>query len=90
MAPDPKDPNIIYLSGTYGSVDRFDRRIGLSQNITPWPALTFGSEIDQRKYRDPWTPVLLFSPADTDNSLFRNAICDEDRRWRSALADHQP
>jgi hypothetical protein len=26
MAPDPKDPNIIYLSGTYGSVDRFNRR----------------------------------------------------------------
>jgi photosystem II stability/assembly factor-like uncharacterized protein len=64
MALDPKDPNIIYLSGTYGTVDRFDRRIGLSQNITPWPALSFGSQIDQRKYRDPWTPVLLFSPAD--------------------------
>jgi len=65
MAPDPRDPNIVYLSGTYGSVDRFDKRIGLSQDITPWPALAFGSEIDQRKYRDPWTPVLLFSPADS-------------------------
>ena len=64
MAPDPKDPNIIYLSGTYGSVDRFDKRTGLSQDITPWPALAFGSEINQRKYRDPWTPVLLFSPTD--------------------------
>jgi photosystem II stability/assembly factor-like uncharacterized protein len=65
MAPDPKDANIIYLSGTYGSVDRFNKRTGLSQDITPWPALTFGSEISQRKYRDPWTPVLLFSPADS-------------------------
>lgn len=65
MAPDPKDPNIIYLSGTYGSVDRFDKRTGLSQDVTPWPVLTFGSEINQRKYRDPWTPVLLFSPADS-------------------------
>jgi photosystem II stability/assembly factor-like uncharacterized protein len=64
MAPDPKDPNIIYLSGTYGSVDRFDKRTGLSQDITPWPVLTFGSEINQRRYRDPWTPVLLFSPTD--------------------------
>jgi photosystem II stability/assembly factor-like uncharacterized protein len=69
LAPDPKDPNIIYLSGTYGTVDRFDRRIGLSQNIAPWPALSFGSPIDQRKYRDPWTPVLLFSPADP-NALY--------------------
>jgi photosystem II stability/assembly factor-like uncharacterized protein len=65
MAPDPKDPNIIYLSGTYGGVSRFNRRTGLSQDITPWPVPTFGSEINLRKYRDPWTPVLLFSPADS-------------------------
>jgi photosystem II stability/assembly factor-like uncharacterized protein len=64
MAPDPKDSNIVYLSGIYGSVDRFNKRTGLSQDISPWPALNFGSEINQRKYRDPWTPVLLFSPAD--------------------------
>ncbi len=70
MAPDPNDPNIIYLSGTYGSVDRFNKRTGLSQDITPWPALTFGSEINLRKYRDPWTPVLLFSPADSNTLYF--------------------
>src|ERR1700691_1069153 len=64
MAPDPHDPNIIYLSRTYGTVDRFNRRTGLSQNIAPWPAFSFGTEINQRKYRDPWTPVLVFSPAD--------------------------
>ena len=65
IAPDPKDPNIIYLSGTYGTVDRFNKRTGLSQDIAPWPAFSFGSEINHRKYRDPWTPVLLFSPADS-------------------------
>ncbi|HEV3513727.1 MAG TPA: hypothetical protein VGS05_18620 [Candidatus Sulfotelmatobacter sp.] len=65
MAPDPKDPNIIYLSGSYGGVSRYNRRTGLSQDITPWPVPTFGPEINQRKYRDPWTPVLLFSPADS-------------------------
>jgi len=64
MAPDPKDPNIVYLTGTYGSVDRFNKRTGLSQDIAPWPAMSFGSEISRRKYRDPWTPVLVFSPAD--------------------------
>ena len=70
IAPDPKDPNIIYLSGTYGSVSRFNKRTGLSQDITPWPALSFGSEINRRKYRDPWTPVLLFSPADSATLYF--------------------
>jgi photosystem II stability/assembly factor-like uncharacterized protein len=64
LAVDPSDPNIIYLSGTYGSVDRFNKRTGFSQDITPWPASTFETEISERKYRDPWTPVLVFSPAD--------------------------
>jgi photosystem II stability/assembly factor-like uncharacterized protein len=70
LAPDPKDSNIIYLSGTYGTVARFNKRTGLSQDITPWPALTFGSDINKRKYRDPWTPVLLFSPADSSTLYF--------------------
>jgi photosystem II stability/assembly factor-like uncharacterized protein len=64
IAPDPNDPNIIYLTGTYGSVSRFDRRTSFSQDITPWPVPTWNAEIFERKYRDPWTPVLLFSPVD--------------------------
>jgi photosystem II stability/assembly factor-like uncharacterized protein len=64
MVLDPDDPNIIYLSGTYGTVARFNRRTGLSQDVTPWPASNFGSEIDQRKYRAPWSPALASSPVD--------------------------
>ncbi len=62
---DPKDPDILYVSGTYGSVARFNKRTGLSQDITPWPAFAFDVEINQRKYRDPWTPALVLSPADS-------------------------
>ncbi len=69
LAPDPNDANILYASGVYGSVVRWDRRTSLSQDITPWPAQNFGSEINERKYRDPWTPMLVFSPADK-NTLY--------------------
>jgi len=62
MALDPSDPDIIYLSGTYGTVVRFNRHTGLSQDITPWPVSNFTSEINQRKYRAPWSPVLVASP----------------------------
>jgi photosystem II stability/assembly factor-like uncharacterized protein len=62
IAPDPRDPNIFYVSGVFGSVERCDRRMLQSQNIAPWPRPAFGTEIPQRKYRDPWTPVLVFSP----------------------------
>ena len=66
MALDPKDPNIIYLGASYGGVARFDRRTGLSQDVTPWPVSIFDSEIDQRKYRAPWSPVLVFSQIDPE------------------------
>ena len=64
FAPDPKNPNILYVSATYGGVSRFDLRTSFSQDITPWPTQTFGTDIASRKYRDPWVPVLLFSPFD--------------------------
>ena len=61
LVVDPKDSDIVYLSGTYGSIARFNKRTGLSQDITPWPAMAFDVEINQRKYRDPWTPALVRS-----------------------------
>lgn len=64
MVVDPNDPNIIYLSGTYGSVARFNKRDGFSQDITPWPAFAWDAEIRERKYRAPWTPALVSSPVD--------------------------
>ncbi len=64
IVPDPKDANIVYLTGTYGDVVRFNIRTSFSQDITPWPMPNFGVDINARKYRDPWTPVLLMSPFD--------------------------
>ena len=69
LAPDPNDPNILYASGVYGSVVRWDRRTSLTQDITPWPMPNFASEINQRKYRDPWTPVLVLSQVEK-NALY--------------------
>ena len=64
IALDSKDPDILYVTGTYGSVGRFDRRTMQTQNIAPSPMPGFGTEINERKYRDPWTPVLVSSPAE--------------------------
>jgi photosystem II stability/assembly factor-like uncharacterized protein len=64
MEVDPKDSSIIYATGTYGAVTRFNRRTGLSQDIAPWPAVAWAAEIYERKYRAPWTPVLVLSPTD--------------------------
>ena len=64
IMPDPQDPNISYVSNTYGTLKRFDKRTSQGQIITPWPAPAFGLDISQRKYRFPWTAPLIFSPVD--------------------------
>lgn len=64
LALDPDHPEIVYLTDTFGSVIRYNRKTSFSQNISPWPMPDFGSEIVDHKYRDPWTPVLVFSPDD--------------------------
>ncbi len=64
IAIDPRDPNIVYVNNTNGSLARLDRRTGQSQNITPWPRSGFNVQINGRKYRHPWTSPLVFSPHD--------------------------
>jgi photosystem II stability/assembly factor-like uncharacterized protein len=91
LSPDPDDPNILYATGVYGSVVRFDRRTSLSQDITPWPLSNFSSEINQRKYRDPWTPVLVRSSVDK-NTLYLGTqyvmkTTDGGLRWQQISPD---
>ncbi len=64
IAIDPKNENIVYYTETYGGVERHNLRTAFSQNISPWPLGSFDTPENHRKYRGPWTPVLVFSPAD--------------------------
>ncbi len=69
VAPDPADPNLIYVAGAYGELGRVDKRTAQNQNITPWPAFQFNADPSQVKYRYPWTPPLIFSPVER-NTLY--------------------
>jgi photosystem II stability/assembly factor-like uncharacterized protein len=91
IACDPKDANILYFSGIFGSVSRFDLRTSLSQDITPWPLPTISVDIAQRKYRDPWTPVLVFSPVDKTSlylgTQFVMKTTDGGLHWQTISSD---
>jgi photosystem II stability/assembly factor-like uncharacterized protein len=91
IAPDPNDPNIFYVSGTYGTVSRFDLRTSFSQDITPWPFSAWNTEVSQHKYRDPWTPVLIFSPADKKTlylgTQFLMKTTDSGLHWETISPD---
>jgi photosystem II stability/assembly factor-like uncharacterized protein len=69
IALDRDEPNIVYVTGPYGSVARYNRRTGLSQDIDPWPLFLFDREMNDRKYRAPWTPVLVSSPTEPKTLL---------------------
>jgi photosystem II stability/assembly factor-like uncharacterized protein len=91
IALDPNNTDLIYLSGSYGSVARYNRRTGLTQDITPWPVSIFDSKINQRKYRAPWSPVLVFSPRGS-NTLYLGTqyvmkTIDGGLHWQTISAD---
>ena len=64
IAPDQTDANTVYGGDPYGPVLRFDRVTGQSQDVSPLPVPTFGTEIAQRKLRATWTSPILISPRD--------------------------
>ncbi|MGH9415640.1 MAG: WD40/YVTN/BNR-like repeat-containing protein [Terriglobales bacterium] len=67
--PDPKDPNIVWSSGTGegavgGVVTRYDERNGQTRNVEVWPESVAGSPASAVKYRFNWQFPLLMSPFD--------------------------
>jgi photosystem II stability/assembly factor-like uncharacterized protein len=42
IAPDPRDPLIVYAGSYEGSLTRFDKHTGQSRQISPWPEITDG------------------------------------------------
>jgi hypothetical protein len=59
VAPDPLDPDILYG----GTVSRFDRRTGQTQNVSPFP-------IRLANFRNLRTAPIVFSPADPHTLFF--------------------
>jgi photosystem II stability/assembly factor-like uncharacterized protein len=72
IALDPKNPDLYYVGDTNGTLARFDRRTGESQNITPWPLRSggFTGGISAQKYRFPWTAPLVFSATEPDTLYY--------------------
>jgi len=80
VAPDPKDPNIIYG----GRVTRFDKRTGQAQTITP-------EAVRSGDYRFVRTMPLLFHPADDNMLLFATNVLwktmNEGQSWEIISPD---
>jgi photosystem II stability/assembly factor-like uncharacterized protein len=61
LAPDPRDPGIVY-GGSYGGyLERYDHTTGEARNITAWPDNPIGHGAAQLRWRFQWNFPLLFS-----------------------------
>ncbi len=64
IAPDPRDPLIVFAGDYQGNITRLDKHNGQLRNITVHPVLSDGRGAAQLEHRFQWTAPLLISPHD--------------------------
>jgi photosystem II stability/assembly factor-like uncharacterized protein len=69
IAPDPRDPNIVYAADYQGSITRYDRHIGQVKAINEQPELSDAHGAANLEHRFQWTAPVLLSPHDP-NTLY--------------------
>ena len=79
IAPDPKDLDV-FFSGTNNGryLDRFNRRLGTSREVNPYPWFYSGEPAIDMVERWQWTFPIIFSPIDP-NTLYTAS----NRLWRT-------
>jgi photosystem II stability/assembly factor-like uncharacterized protein len=79
IAPDPLDPDLFY-SGTNngGYVDKFNRRLGTSREVNPYPWFYSGEPSKDIRERWQWTFPIIFSPVDP-----KTLYVSSQRLWRT-------
>ena len=70
IAPDPRDPEIVYAGSYGGEITRYDHHTGQEKNITPWPINPIGAAAVDQKYRFQWTEPIVFSPHEQNTLYF--------------------
>ena len=91
LAPDPKNPDIVY-GGTYkGYMNRKDHITGQSRSTNVWPYNPAGSGVEVMKYRFNWNYPVMFSPNDPNKlyagSNYLHESVNEGQTWRVISPD---
>ncbi|HLJ87336.1 MAG TPA: glycosyl hydrolase [Candidatus Angelobacter sp.] len=91
IAPDPREPQVVYAGSYGGEITRYDHRTGQEQNITPWPLNPIGSAAADQKYRFQWTEPIAFSPHDPSALYFASQVLfkttDQGMSWQIISPD---
>ncbi|HEU4415283.1 MAG TPA: glycosyl hydrolase [Candidatus Angelobacter sp.] len=91
IAPDPRDPEIVYAGSYGGEITRYDHRTEETKNVTPWPVNPIGAAAADQKYRFQWTEPIVFSPHDPKTLYFAAQVLfkssDEGMSWQIISPD---
>jgi photosystem II stability/assembly factor-like uncharacterized protein len=91
IAPDPRDPEIVYAGSYGGEITRYNHHSGEEMNITPWPVNPIGAAAADQKYRFQWTEPIAFSPHDPHVLYFAAQVLfktsDEGMHWEIISPD---
>jgi photosystem II stability/assembly factor-like uncharacterized protein len=91
IAPDPRDPKVVYAGSGGGVITRKDLRTSQEQEITVWPMDSSGHGAKDMKYRGAWTNPLSVSVHDNnvlyaaDEVVFKST--DQGRSWTAISPD---
>src|SRR5438270_837330 len=91
IAPDPRDPEIVYAGSYGGEITRYDHRTEETKNVTPWPINPIGAAAADQKYRFQWTEPIVFSPHDPKALYFAAQVLfkstDQGMNWQIISPD---
>jgi photosystem II stability/assembly factor-like uncharacterized protein len=91
IAPDPRDPEIVYANDNSGIITRYDHRTNQLREVSPYPLDTAGQGADVQKFRLQWTEPLFVSQYDSNvlytASQYVLRSNDQGRSWQTISPD---
>jgi photosystem II stability/assembly factor-like uncharacterized protein len=70
IAPDPRDPNVVYAGDYQGNITRFDRRTNQVKSVAVWPELSDARGAAPLDHRFQWTAPIVTSPHDPNTIYY--------------------
>ncbi|MGH8132263.1 MAG: VPS10 domain-containing protein [Steroidobacteraceae bacterium] len=91
IAPDPRDPDIVYANADSGQMTRYDHRTGNLRDVSMYPLDVSGNAAESLQYRIQWTEPVFVSRHDS-NVLYTAAqfvlkSTDQGRSWKRISGD---
>jgi photosystem II stability/assembly factor-like uncharacterized protein len=91
IAPDPKDPEVVYANSESGQMTRYDHRTNNTRDVSVYPLDVSGNGAANQQFRLQWTEPLFVSLHDSSvlytAAQFVMRSPDQGRTWKTISPD---